>query len=267
MAIKGKGKTRSRKSVAPAPRPQIVVRKPPIWRRAVTWIVVGALVLGAIGFGTWRWLHNRHAAALKSQAIAAVSEYANQVSSHYPADQKQLGGSTLLLFSSVRPELQKLAKDQVSSADAQTFAKNFGADAKKSADAIGALDVTKLVPDTIVTGETPAESAPGLTQLIMRDSQSEMVGAFKIYGSVASLMATAAKLPAGAERQAIITEATNLMDTADSLWQRGYSRILNVQTVLGIAPPPTSQLPQAPLPSPSPTATHHKSSPSPKASG
>ena len=40
MAIKSKGRTRSRRTVSAAPKRGLVVRKPPIWRRRWVWLVV-----------------------------------------------------------------------------------------------------------------------------------------------------------------------------------------------------------------------------------
>ena len=51
MAIKGKTKSRSRRVVAVAPKPPVYVRKPPIWRRPMAWILIAVLVLGGTTVG------------------------------------------------------------------------------------------------------------------------------------------------------------------------------------------------------------------------
>ena len=91
MAIKGKGRTLSRRVVAAPPRPQLMVRKPPVWRRPLTWVIVGAVLAGAIGYGVWRTISNHRAADLKAQEIAAVEKYNGLVVAQYPQDQQQSG--------------------------------------------------------------------------------------------------------------------------------------------------------------------------------
>src|SRR5437870_7503934 len=112
MAIKGKGRTRSRRVVAAPPRPQLMVRKPPVWRRPLTWVIVGVVLAGAIGYGVWRTISNHRAADLKAQEIAAVEKYNGLVVAQYPQDQQQSGGDSLQVFTSVGPELDRIDKGQ-----------------------------------------------------------------------------------------------------------------------------------------------------------
>ena len=49
MAIKGKSKSRGgRRVVAAPPRPTLVVRKPPIWKRRWVWATLGTVGAAAI---------------------------------------------------------------------------------------------------------------------------------------------------------------------------------------------------------------------------
>lgn len=261
MAIKGKGKTRSRRMVAAPPRPQLMVRKPPIWRRPVTWVIVGAVLAAAIGYGAWKTIGDHRAASLKAQEIAAVEKYNSLVSGQYPQDQQQLGGSTLQIFTSVGPELDRIDKGQVPASQIKSEAKNFGDTASKAADAIGAIDATKTIPNKLSVGESTGLHAPGLTQLTLAESQRYMVQAFKIYASVAGLMAVAADTPVGPRRTAVIAQAKSLMDTANTLFDRGHTMIANIRTVLGTQVETPLQVPTSP-PSPQTSPTtgkkHHK---------
>ena len=59
MAIKGKGRTRSRRVVAAPPRPQLVVRKPPIWRRPWFLIAFGVVAVAGILVAVLTGIHSR----------------------------------------------------------------------------------------------------------------------------------------------------------------------------------------------------------------
>ncbi|HEY1330812.1 MAG TPA: hypothetical protein VGH10_04990 [Actinomycetota bacterium] len=253
MAIKGKGRTRGRRSIAPPPRPQIVVRKPPIWRRAVTWIVVGVLILGAIGYGVWHWWDNHQAARLKAQEISAVEKYNSLVSVHYPPDQNNEGGTSLQIFSSVPAELVRLDQGKVSGTTAATEAKTFADTASNAADAIEKIQVTDVIPSNLSVSETTGLRTPGITQLMLSESQRYMVNAFRTYAAAGHLMQIAAGLPKGPQRSAVIAQAQSLMTTAGTLFDRGFRILANIRTVLGTLIPQPLQVPTAPPPqSPSP---------------
>ena len=48
MAIKGKSKSRGRRLVAASPRPQLMVRKKPVFARWWFWTIVGVAILGPV---------------------------------------------------------------------------------------------------------------------------------------------------------------------------------------------------------------------------
>ena len=71
MAIKGKGRTRSRRVVASPPRPQLVVRKPPIWRRPWFLIAFGVVAMAGILIAVFTGIHSSNVKKLKDDLLQA----------------------------------------------------------------------------------------------------------------------------------------------------------------------------------------------------
>src|SRR4029077_2492252 len=121
MAIKGKSKTRTRKMVAAPPRPQLVTRKKPILLRVTTWIVLGVIVLLAVGWAGWVWWDHKQTSQLKSNEAVAISTLAQKVADQLPADQSTPQGTTeLQVFPSIGQTIDQIDKKQISEAKATT---------------------------------------------------------------------------------------------------------------------------------------------------
>src|SRR5438034_709031 len=80
MAIKGKGRTRSRRVIAAPPRPQLVIRKKPIWKRRWVWAAVG--LAAAAGITTAVLLHIR---STNERELKAATQKADTVISQAKA--------------------------------------------------------------------------------------------------------------------------------------------------------------------------------------
>lgn len=265
MAIKGKGKARSRRMVAAPPRPQLVARRKPLWEMWVTWVVVAAVVLAGIGYAVARSVHNRHVRELQTAEVASVQAFARRISGFMPQDTTNLpGGGGLQIFSSVSPELTSIQQGKVSAKSVSTYAASVQKAATKAANGLTNLNVIQLVPARYTVGETAQMQTPGLTQLTLLQATQEMAQGFGVFQQVATLMQSAAALPNG-QRKVVVASLLSLTSQGQQLFQMGYAKLQQMLSVLGVAPPATLTPPstgvQPPIASPSPTA-----SPAPTAS-
>jgi len=277
LAIKGKGRTRGRRVIAAPPRPQIVIRKPPIWRRPVVWITIGVLAAGGILAGVLISLHNRHAREFKAREAAVIEQYTGRLSAEFPVDAQLVPPDLIAFYPNFTQGAQSLATGKLKASDATTFAKHVETTATAAAQGISQLDLTKLIPaDFTVTGlangQTTASGqnadliqAPGATRQVLQDAQLLMSQGFQLWVQAGKLMEQAAKA-APADRRAFTDEAIQLTQQAGSLFDAGYQKLLDIRSALGLS----SQIPVTPQPtapaSPSPTASGKKKpSPSPSA--
>jgi hypothetical protein len=287
MAIKGKGRTRGRRTVAAPPRPQLVIRKPPIWRRPVTWIVIGVLALGGILAGVFSSVHAHGVRRLKDRERAAVQAFAAELKAKFPSDSTFVPPDAYVFYPNLSADMDKLAKGDLSPADAVTEAKAVQDSAQKAASGVASLNVSNLISaDFSVTGltgpstgaATPADiQAKGATQQVVLDAQFLMTQAFELWQQEGSVMEAAAGLQ-GDSQKSVIDQAKQLGSKASGLFDRGYRKILNIQSALGIQSPitPVTPFQRAPSPTPSvsPSPSSSKSpeakasaSPTPSASG
>ena len=263
MAIKGKGKTRSRRVIAAPPRPQLVVRKKPVLARRSTWIAVGAVVLAGILVAVFIGVGNLMDSRKLNRQAAAVQQYVNLVTAQLPATAQPLGPTSWNLFPDLDQRMAALDSGDLPAAEARTEAKAFAEAAKKSADGIEAIKVRDVIPD-----EFPE------VRIALNEAQFEMVQGLQAYESVAHFFEAAADVT-GDARSAIITEATALSAQAGVLFNRGWASVVNVEAESGIDVNQQPVVPtQAPVTTPpaSPTATGSASPPasptsSPSASG
>jgi hypothetical protein len=248
MAIKGKSKTRTRKMVAAPPRPQLVTRKKPILLRATTWIVLGVIVLVAVGWVGWVWWEHKQAANLKTQEATAIADLAQRVAGQLPTDQTTPQGTTQTeVFPSIGQTIDQIDKNQVTADKAKTSSQAIIDQADKAAAGIQRIAVGSLVQEKFTVGLTPELTAPGMTSSIVNEAQDQMVKAFDLYASVGQLMKTAASMPQGPARTTVLHQASSEAAVAADLWSRGYNTLVQLQTQLdliqpsGLQPPGTGQ--------------------------
>lgn len=234
MAIKGKGKTKSRRMVAAPPRPQLVTRKRPFLMRRSTWIVAGIVALLAIGYGVWRVWDNHQASAQKAKEASALLAFRTQVDKALPADHSTPGGAQAdAVFTTLSTTLDKAGKGQMTPAEMRTEGAKIEADAKKAADAMGAIKTTSLIDSNFTAGITTEMKTPGLTQLTANDAQQSMADALRVYESIGGLLQAAADVPPGPKRAAIIAQASSLASTAASRFNTGYQQLLGLEMTVG----------------------------------
>jgi hypothetical protein len=248
MAIKGKSKTRTRKMVAAPPRPQLVTRKKPILLRATTWIVLGCIVLLTVGWVSWVWWEHKQASNLKSQEATAISTLSQAVNGQLPADQNTPQGTTQVeVFPSITQTIDQIDKNQVTAAKATASAQAVIDQANKAAQGIQKISLQSLVKEDFNVGLTQSLTVPGMTSSVLNTAQDQMVKAFQLYASVGELMKTAADMPKGPERTAVLNQAKSQAAIAADLWSRGYNALVQIATQLdlisvgGLQPPAAGQ--------------------------
>src|SRR5205809_4596242 len=145
MAIKSKGRTRSRRSVSAAPKRALVVRKPPIWRRRWVWAVVAVAAVGGILAGLFITLHSHGVKAKKAREKLAITRIFNQVRGHLPDDVRPVPPDVVVIFPTVTGDLPKIGKEIKGDA-AVKRGKDIEDAARKSSDELQAIAVERLIP-------------------------------------------------------------------------------------------------------------------------
>jgi hypothetical protein len=249
MAIKSKGRTRGRRTVAAAPRRPLVVRKPPIWRRPWLWVALGLIAVGGIVFGVVSILHSHHVAGQKDRETLAMTKVFVQFRTALrPVDTQAVPPDALVIFPSVARDLPKIGKE-IKGPAAVKRGKEIADAAKKASDALTAVRdrVTRIIP---------AEFPQDRTQV--QDGLFLIARAVGLYQQVGGIVEASADLTP-AQAQALMAQATDLTRQAGTLFDEGYRKLLRIGNRLGVSPKVPASVPVAPVP-PSPSVT---SSPSP----
>jgi hypothetical protein len=258
MAIKGKGKTRGGKSVAPAPRPVIVTRKPPFYRRKGVGIALLAILVVGIGAAIYVAVHSASVKSFTTKQRDDVGKFSDKVTSAVPSQAQSVGGSTLFLFPNASTSLDALSKGTTKPADSLTEANDWADQAKTAADAIAAIKTDQLIPSDL-TASASELRAEGLTRKALADAQFLMVKGLRMYQQAFALwqIAAAPDTPA-ATRVKLAAQAKALATTAGELFDRGWAEFVQVRHQVGLASLGQFSPPQAspsPTPAPSSTAT------------
>ena len=261
MAIKGKGKSRSRRPIGAPPRPQLVIRKRPLWTRRSTWIALGAIAVLAVAVMVAIGIRNNSREDGLAEEAKSVREFSTLVGVQLPPGAQPLGPTNWHLFPTAQQDLASIEAGDLRGKDATDRADALLGAATKSADAIEAVRVPQVVPE-----EFPD------TRNQLNAAQFLMVQGLQGYERVAGLMRVAA-LSTGERRSGVVEQATLLANQAADLFDRGWTELLNVQSRVGVSIDPSTLVPPAPQPSAAPTAAPSASppaapgaSPSPSAS-
>jgi hypothetical protein len=270
LAIKGKGKARSgRRVIAAPPRPQLVVRKPPLWRRPWVWGIVGAIAAAGIVIGVLVALHGRSVQRFKDREVAAVQTLASQFMAAFPADRQVVPPDLVALFPNVNSALSDLAANKGSAGAASSAADEMIAGGQKAQQGVVLVKVASLIPKTFDVSTDKGVKAPGATQVAALDAQLLMGQAFRLYVNAGHLMKSAAAAT-GSQQADLANQAKQLTAQAALLFDNGFRKVLNLLSALGHPLQIPSQSPP-PTPGPSPSASASASgsppaSPQPSAS-
>jgi hypothetical protein len=224
MAIKGKGKARSRRPVTGGPKPVYVVPRRPLFARRGVQLVTLGVVLGAIGAALlYGFLRQRSDDRLDREA-AAVQQFKSQVEQPLSSVSESLPPLGVRVFAELRTNLDQLEQGDVDPSQVIQRSVALEETATSAADAIAAVEAGRQVRE----GDLP---------LVLLDSQDFIVQAVRTYKEAARTLRFAAEAEPGDERDELISITKGLLDSADVLFKRGYDKITSEMTRLGIFEP------------------------------
>ena len=235
MAIKGKGKTKSRPAARP-PRPAPVVRKPPFFvRRGVQ--VGGALLVGMGIVTVLVWATNGlrvdDAATARDARAAGVRRVVQQWQTTVDGTLSKGLGTTgggvgqITILPSLSTSVATLAKgdpDPKAGDPAATAVKLVG-------DGVGTLQNVNL-PDIIRN-----QGLDLATTNYLLNSKARMVEGLQLYGRVAAQVQAATQADDPAVADALIKEANALLPTATQVFNEGYSDYTEALARAGLLQP------------------------------
>ena len=242
MAIKGKGKTKSRPA-ARAPRPTPVMRKPPFflrrWVQVVLAMIAGAGIVIVVVWAT-NGLRSNDAADATAAKDAAASRVVQEWSTTVDGALSGVGpppASGLGQVTVEQPLTDALATLGTPKEDpkANDTAAAAATALDTAATALQGVDLSKLI--------TANEGVDLATTNYLLNSQARMVDGLQIYGRVAGLVtdATADGVdPAVAD--ALIEQANKLVPLAKRVFDEGYTDYTSAKGSVGLLQP-TSGIP------------------------
>jgi hypothetical protein len=236
VAIKGKGRTRGRRVVAAPPRPQLVVRKPPIWRRPWVLIVVGVLAAGGILAGVLISMHSSNVKKLKNEEAAAVGKLTQQFVAQFPEDNQTVPPDLYYFYPTLPDDLDKLAAGKLKVEDADALAQKVLDSSTKAAAGIGKVSVEKLIPARFTVSRVAGAGGKGITREELIDARFLMQRSFNLWASVATVIKAAGEAE-GAKQKALVDDAKQLANEASELFAQGWRTVVRIQTRLGIQAP------------------------------
>ena len=237
MAIKGKGKTRS-KQPARAPRHEPVPVKPPFGRR--TWVrVTAAFIAGVFLLSVTWWVwenldknsNAKAAAARTASQRQAIAQWKAKLEPALQGVGQLQGGAGPQIATQLGPVLDALSKGtdpKVTADDLTTLAKNLD-------DAANAL--AKITISDVITGHGFDRSQSD----VITAAQSEMIGGLRSLHVAAQLAALAIQTPG--KQAALADAAKEAYATGQDLIERGWTRYVNVSAAAGVQLPLPQGLP------------------------
>jgi hypothetical protein len=231
MAIKGKGKTRS-KQPARAPRREPVPVKPPFSQR--TWVkATAAFVAGVFLMSMCWWVwenldkdrNARAAADTQAQQREAIAAWKAQLESSLASLAQTQGAAVPQIAPTLQPALDALTKGTdpgVTSADMDTLAGQLSDAAKK----LLKFDLTGTIKDH---GFTIAE-----TQVIT-GARTEVLAALRSFHAAAQLVSLALSMPG--QQHAVVAAAKEAAQTGQQLLESGWTKYSNAASAAGMPLP------------------------------
>lgn len=238
MAIKGKAKSRSKKTVAAGPKPAYVAVKTPLIRRRGFWIGLAAVVavasIAGIAYGFAKEQTRSREEELAKRLRTTATRYQAEVDPILAGIGQPTPPSSFTAMSSLTTALSDLQKGTSKPTDAATAAAAAAKQAKTAYAALGAIDVTNIIVNR------------GFDQgfvLYMIDSQKQMVAGLKLFEQSANLLAQASGMHGDAQAQ-LLDSTSGVLALANSTFNDGYSDYIQAQSEAGTFQP-SSVLPGA----------------------
>jgi hypothetical protein len=236
VAIKGKGKTRSRRVVAAPPRPPVYVRKPPFFRRRSTLAALGALAVIGIAYTTFQTLQNRSERELRRRESQAVRSFSNRLTAAFPTDRQVVPPDVYFFYQDFTKDLEQMEKGKLSSAEAIKKGQEVKKSAIAAAGRVQQIQIDRLIPADLTVSRDVNVRAEGVTRQEVRDAQFLIVRAFRLYAAAGALVEEAGAAPKN--RQANLSrQAQDLMGQAIDLFSKGYRTVASLKARVGIKTP------------------------------
>jgi hypothetical protein len=234
MAIKGKTKSRSKKTVAAGPKPAYVPVKTPLMRRRGLWIALVAVLavasIAGITYGLAKERTRSREEELAKRLRTAMTRYQSEVDPILAGVGTPSPPSSFTAMPSlvgVLTDLQKgTGKPSTVTAAAQA-ASDAATQAKSAATALGAIDVTGIIVN---------KGFDEKFALFMLDSQKQMVSGLKSFEQTANLISLATGLQRD-EQAKLLTSASAILALATSTFNDGYSDYIEAQAEAGTFQP------------------------------
>lgn len=241
MAIKGKTKGRSAKSVTRGPKPVYQPVKKRLIAKREFWLVIlsilgVAVVVGLVaGFVAER--NSNAQDELERRMRATVSSLQGQIDPILSTIGQAQPLSGYEVFTDLTTAVDNLAAEEPDApADPTTLtrtATDAAASAKTALEALGSIDETGLV------------RGKGFSQdfvLYVINTKGDLVRAITLYGESAKLLELAAGAR-GDERAELATRTNAILNSATEIFDHGYSEYVEAQTTAGVFAPPPPGLP------------------------
>lgn len=235
MAIKGKGKTKSRPP-ARAPRPVPVVRKPPFFARR--WVqLVGALLVGAIAVVVVVWATNGLRSSDAAEARAAEDANARRAIQEWQATVEGTlskvgtpgaGPGQFVVLPTLAATVDTLAKGDADR-EAQETAAAAVPQIDEAATTLDGVDLPTLIRD---------KGLDTTTANYVLNSKARMLAGLRLFGRVAAMITAATADDADpAVADALIAEAKELLPLATTGFDEGYSDYTSALASVGLLQP------------------------------
>lgn len=248
MAIKGKSKGRTGRSVTPGPKPVYTPVKKPLLAKRAFWITIGSILGVALLAGlVVGWLIERDAnadAEIQERMQTAVNQYQGALAPilatlGQPVPPTSFSG--LPELTQALTELENETRDEpVAAGGLRTTVENTLQSVRNAERALREIDEAELV------------SGKGFSQefvLYVIGSKADIVRAVSLYRQAALLLGMAADAE-GSEREELVARARGVTDAAAELLSGGYSDFVQAQSEAGLFDPsalqppvPTGQVP------------------------
>lgn len=223
MAIKGKRRTRgTRRGIASAPRPHLVIPKTPLLRRRGVQVALALFLVAVVGGLVWWGLarqRNARRLAAEREDASSFGTFAEEVL------QRRALGQPILTDYLILPDLEAaVAQVRTGRGNEDQLAEQAQAWSAQAAD--GAQDIAELQPD--------------LPEL--REARNLMRRSLELYAGAADALAVAARLEGKPQRE-LAASLQKQLTAAARVWDVGWGKLATVKARLGILQP-------APLPAP-----------------
>lgn len=231
MAIKGKGKTKSRQ-VARAPRRTPVEVPKPIFQR--TWVrVVAAFLLGILVVMLTVWITNAMRASSAEEDAAAAEDRRQQALSSWRGELEGQLGSVGTIQEGIPPTL---APQIAATADALSKGKDAPVRTEELEQVAKDLDVAATaLADYDLTGTIRDQGFDvGQTDALLA-SRIEVVAALRDLEQAANLLVLATQTDDAATQEALVAGATALTDSAGQLVEEAWRKYRNALIAEGLA--------------------------------